>query len=261
MNIAENYTTSLYEILGEDTQKYTSTSVSGGGGYVSGANGTVYGGTAPVTSTTNYHSDQDIWVRNIETGNERKFEFNSYNIAVRPGHKILCSWSNKSEKLERIINISTGTTYAGDGVYNDWTGAGKVFSGSGGAFWTSFLRLSWWPAIPFFSVLHALFAFFKYFISGTGPYWNEKAPSIKKNGMMLLITDALLFFWAMNIANQWRVSMADWIVYMIVAVIPLTILHMKIIKAEFEVVKAHSDELDAYLGNYISANRSKFSEQ
>jgi len=255
MNIAEMYTTTAYVVLGEDTQKYTSTTVSGGGGYVAGANGTTFGQSAPVTSTTHYHSDQDVWVRNLETGTERKFEFNTFNVDVRPGHKILCAWNNKSEQLERIINIDMDTKHTGGGSYNDWTGVGEALGEPRGAFWVSLISLSWWPAIPFLSAIHALTAFFKYFISGKGPFWGEKASGIKSGGFLLLITDMILLFWAISIVNQWNVSMGHWIFYMIVAVIPITILHMKIIKAEYKVVKSHSDALDAYLVNYIASNK------
>jgi len=256
MNIAELYSTSVYEVLGEDTQKYTSTSVSGGGGYVAGSGGTAYGQSAPVTSTTHYHSDQDVWVRDLETGNERKFEFNSFNVDVRPGHRIICAWNNESEKLERIVNVDTDTKHTGGGVYNDWSGVGKSLSESRGPFWASLLRFSWWPAIPFFSAWHALFALFKYCLAGTGPYWVEKAPGIRRNGLLLLITDGVLLLWAIMLANQWHVGMEEWIFYMMIAVIPLTIFHMNIIKAEFKVVKAHSNALDDYLNGYIAANRS-----
>lgn len=257
MDIGQKYSTSLYEVLDESTQKYSSTSVSGGSGYVSGSNGTTYGNSSPVTSTTHYHSDQGVWVRNLDTGSERKFQFNSFNVDVRPGHKILCAWNDETEKMERLINISTDTVYAAGGDYNDWTKNGKILSAPKGIFWTSLLKFSWWASIPFLCVFNALKAFFSYFITGKGPFWKEKAKGIKKYGALLLVLDVFLFFWALNIADQYTVRAEDWITYMFVAIISFTILHMKIIKAEFKVVKAHSDALDAYLVAYVADNKSK----
>jgi hypothetical protein len=67
------------------------------------------------------HSDQEIWVRNIESGQERKFNFKSFNVDVREEHKILCVWNKNSYELERILNINTGLTSFGNGEAN-WNG-------------------------------------------------------------------------------------------------------------------------------------------
>jgi len=257
MNISEMYSTAAYEVLDENTQKYTSTSVSGGGGHVSISNREVSSSISPITSTTHYHADQNIWVKNIETGKEQKLQFSTFNIDVRPGHRILCAWNDKSEKLERVINLNTGEKHAGGGVYNDWSGNGKTLKNSKGRFISSLFKLSWWPSIPFLAGLHALFAFFQYFLSGKGIYWGEKGPNIRKYGAVLLALDGVLLLWAMNITGQNFVMIEDWISYMVVSVVAFTFIHMKVIEDEFIAIKKHSDLLDQYLNEYIASNKPK----
>ncbi|RYY02203.1 MAG: hypothetical protein EOO53_14305 [Gammaproteobacteria bacterium] len=85
----------IYEVIDSETQKYSSTAVRGGDR-----------GSA-VHSTTTFHSDQDVWVKDIATGKERKFEFENFNISVRPGHKLACVWHSATNELEAVVNFAT----------------------------------------------------------------------------------------------------------------------------------------------------------
>jgi hypothetical protein len=91
----------MYEVLSEDTQKYTGTALSGG-----------EGGRA-IRSTTTHYSDQRLWVKDLVTGKEKQFEFDTFNIAARPGHKLVCVWHTFTGELEAIKNISTDGTALG----------------------------------------------------------------------------------------------------------------------------------------------------
>lgn len=85
----------IYEVISDQVNKYSSTSVYGG------EQGT------SVKSSTTLHSDQSIWLRDLQTGKERKLECETFNISVRPGHKFACIWHETTGELEAVKNFST----------------------------------------------------------------------------------------------------------------------------------------------------------
>lgn len=103
----------VYEVLDTQSHKYSTTQVSGGGTNAAG-------GVNPLSSSVTHHSDQEIWAKNLDTGKERKFDFRSFNIDARPGHKLMVVWHQPSGRMERIINNTTGDTYAARGIFNTW---------------------------------------------------------------------------------------------------------------------------------------------
>lgn len=112
----KNLVHGVYEVLDENRHKYTSTTVSGGGTNLSG-------GIDAISSSVSHHSDQEIWVQDLDSGSQRKFDFSSFNVDVRPGHKLIVVWDQARGSLERVINIDTQTRYHGGGAYNTWDGS------------------------------------------------------------------------------------------------------------------------------------------
>ena len=96
------------EVLRNDVQKYSLTSVSGGGGYVTTVNGTTFGQTREVISTVEHHVDQNIWVKDLSSGKEMQLNFKEFSFPVRPGHILVLAKDEASEEWERLINKTTG---------------------------------------------------------------------------------------------------------------------------------------------------------
>ena len=106
------------EVLDNNVQKYASTTVSGGGGFMSTVNGTTMGRTEAINSTVNHHVSQDIWVMDLSSGREMQLSLKDVQVPVRPGHRLWIAYDQGSERWERIINETTGESTYGDGVTN-----------------------------------------------------------------------------------------------------------------------------------------------
>ncbi|WP_111642863.1 hypothetical protein [Marinimicrobium alkaliphilum] len=106
-------TSSLYEVIDQNVHRYSTTSVSGGGS-------DMHGNIQNIQSSVTRHSEQELWVKNVDSGKERKLEFNSFNVDARPGHKLLLIWDAARDNLERVINLDTEIKYHAGGAYNDW---------------------------------------------------------------------------------------------------------------------------------------------
>lgn len=102
--IRKNFTFQVYEVLDSSTHRYTSTTLKSSGSTVVASNVVV--STPSISSSTNFHSDQEIWVRALDTGKERKFEFSEFNIDVRPEHQLLCVWDKKELCLVKNLNTN-----------------------------------------------------------------------------------------------------------------------------------------------------------
>ena len=98
---------SVFEVLNSSTHKYSSTAVSSDN-------------TNTIRSTVTHHSDQELWLKDLDSGKDRKFDFTSFNVDAQPGHKLLMIWDKKGGRLERIINPNTSITNAAYGIYNTW---------------------------------------------------------------------------------------------------------------------------------------------
>lgn len=249
MNIESIYNTQVYEVLSENTHKYSSTSVSGGGGYVSGHNGNVSGKISSVESQTHFHSEQEIWVKNIHSGQEKKFNFNTYNIDVRVGHKIVLSWNQVTQKLERIINISTNERYAGNGTYDTWSKK-RLNKSTPLNFFFITLASIFCLIIPIFAPFFLLFILIRVGLAGQGFWSGAKIKGIRRYGLGLVFVGALfipLFVLSNLIQSSFLVSLlfVAWIAAIATFII-------KIINLEYNEIKTHSDALDGYLNNYIS---------
>lgn len=108
MHFNDLCTANVYEVLEGDIQKYTTTTVSGGGGYG--------GNVSEVRSTTEHHSDQTLWLKNVDTGEEKKFEFTTFNIPARTGHYLYIVFSRKNNDIVRVVNLNTKDTYVSEGA-------------------------------------------------------------------------------------------------------------------------------------------------
>ena len=106
------------EVLSQDTQKYASTQVHGGGGHVMTVNGVTTGRLNEVRSTTTLHQDQSLWVKDLLTGQEMQLEFKDFSVAARPGHILTVLYDPVSEQYERLANETTNTLSNGTGKFN-----------------------------------------------------------------------------------------------------------------------------------------------
>ena len=106
------------EVLDSNVQRYSSTAVSGGGGYVASVNGTTYGQTDTIRSTVQHHAAQDLWVKDLASGRERQLSFQDLQIPARPGHQLWLVYDHQSRQWERIVNESTGEATYGTGSTN-----------------------------------------------------------------------------------------------------------------------------------------------
>lgn len=99
-------------VLEAQTHHYTSTSVSGGGGHVTTIGNKVEGRINPISSTTHFHRDQEIWISNLKTGTESKLLFGEINLEVRPGHKLITLTDPETNEFERIYNLNNARIYS-----------------------------------------------------------------------------------------------------------------------------------------------------
>lgn len=106
------------EVLSQDTQKYTSTQVEGGGGYVTTINGVTTGRMNEVQSTTTFHRDQSLWLRDTLTGKELHIEFKNFSFPTRPGQVLTILYDPVSEEWERLVNETSGALSHGRGKFN-----------------------------------------------------------------------------------------------------------------------------------------------
>ncbi len=102
-----------YEVLSEKTQKYSTTHISGGGTDAMATR------VNPITSHTTVHSDQELWLRNLENGREEKLTLRSFNIDARPGHRVVTA-NKKTGAMVRAYVVNTGYSFGLDRVYNPW---------------------------------------------------------------------------------------------------------------------------------------------
>lgn len=107
-------TYNVYEVIDQSTHRYSSTSVSGGG--VDSISGRIQ----EVSSSVTHHSDQEIWLQDLDGGRQRKLDISSFNIDVRPGHRVIMVWDKATGRLERILNVDTQIKNHCNGIYNDW---------------------------------------------------------------------------------------------------------------------------------------------
>lgn len=253
LDIASLYDTAFYEVVDERTHKYSSTDVH---------ESTDFAGNSRVSSNVSYHSDQNVWVKDVETGKERKFSFNSYNISVRPGHKILCAWNKKTSKLERVINLTTDTTYAAGGVYNDWTGRGKMLKDAQNKLWLFKIRhaiFSLFSAAPFLGTfLLSLLALLTLGRWGSTPDAKVIDERFKFWGKLLFVLTGLSIYSSYNVFDEG--FYLGVILYLAIAVGCFKYAQ-GVFKLEHEIIKQHSNALDHYLQSLISLNRNKWQAQ
>jgi|GEM_PF-1244511 len=181
MENKNTFTHSVYEVLSENTQKYAATGLSGGE-------------IGKIQSTTTHYSDQALWLKDIKTGKERKFDFQTFNVAVREGHKLLCVWREPDGKLEAVKNLSTDSTVLGidefsKGNLSTWIGIVTMAFVFGAVF-----------LIPYVGAA----VYFITFLIGVTPVGNLKTKSIPFYRIaMLLVALFYACFFYLGFENGW----------------------------------------------------------
>lgn len=175
------------EVLGNDVQKYSSTSVSGGGGYVTTANGATFGQTEEITSTVNHHVDQEIWVKDLASGKEMQLNLLEDNFPVRVGHILTIAADESSGDWERLINESTGAKSNADGFFNQETVDLYYKEYKYSILWAIGL------AIPIINLLVGLLVLKLIFVGTPSKIKGEVIPDGNNNMLISLISGCALF--------------------------------------------------------------------
>lgn len=106
------------EVISENVQKYASSNVYGGEGYVTTINGATYGSQSAVNTEVKHHIKSDIWVRDLKTGNEQQIQIADVNFPVRAGHIIRATFDEDTKQWERLHNETTNFTTDCAGLFN-----------------------------------------------------------------------------------------------------------------------------------------------
>ncbi len=175
------------EVLGDNVQKYASSSVSGGGGYVTSANGVTYGQTQAVTTTISHHVDQDIWVKDLTSGKEMQINIVDDAFPVRPGHILRVVYDKKTERWERLVNETTGHSTYGNGKVNP--GAEKRFltEGKTGPLWAIAL------IVPFVNWLAGPALLLQLLVAAPTSIYGVKIPGAMSRVMTALLAGVGIF--------------------------------------------------------------------
>ncbi|GAA3972203.1 hypothetical protein [Allohahella marinimesophila] len=231
MNIEELYSVKIYDVLSDDTQRYATTSIQGSGDRYR----------SEVSSTTEHHTLQAVWVKDSDTGKEQKLNFDNYEIDVRPGHRILIA-TNKSEKrIERVINLSTDDVRYYRGVYNRPS-------------------LAEYDSLPFkvlvgIAVAAGFFPIFGAFGAIVVWLFHVSLP-IKGLKKYILVLPILYIFSSYLVITLTKTKGFDWdniyVTYVFFAWLA-SMAYLNWIKNRIiKVVTHHSNLLDAYLSKYLS---------
>jgi hypothetical protein len=260
---ADQYLVKLYDVVSSTVHKYTSTHVSGGGGSTSGhissfsGGGYVSGNTAPITSRVEEHSDQEIWLKDVETGEEERYEFKSFNVPAREGHRFLLAWNRQSRLMERAVNVTTGETFAAYGVYNDWTGPVRAVREMPGRIWLAFKK-SLVPTLLTLTLLHALYVLYRFVLRRQGMLKGVRTDRLRPLGIGMVVFAAVMVMSFGPIALEYgSLRFTGVIAWLSVVLAGLTAAHAAAMTFEFEVIKRHSDALDAHLAQIIEADRKR----
>jgi hypothetical protein len=105
-------------VLDSRTHKYSSSEIRGGGGYVTTVGGQTVGQTAPVHTKVTHHERQDLWFKDLKTGQERQLVLQDASFPIREGHVVAVSFDRDSQKYERLLNETTGQLWSG-GEFNE----------------------------------------------------------------------------------------------------------------------------------------------
>jgi hypothetical protein len=259
----DQYLVKLYDVVSSTVHKYSSTHVSGGGGSTSGhissftGGGYVSGNTAPIVSRVEEHSDQEIWLRDIETGEEERYEFKSFNVPAREGHRFLLAWHRPSKRMERAVNVTAGETFAAYGVYNDWTGAVRAARQMPGRIWLAFKK-SLVPALLTLPLLHPLYVLYMFVFLRKGMLNGVRAERLRPLGIgMVVFAAAMVMSFGLIAFEYGELRFSGLITWLLIVLAGLTAAHAAAMTFESEVIKRHSDALDAYLAQIIAADRKR----
>ena len=234
------------EVLDNNVQRYSSTTVSGGGGHVSTVNGTTIGRTQSINSTVNHHVSQDIWVKDLSSGKEMQLSLKEAEIPVRPSHKLWIAYDHGSERWERIMNESTDEFTYGNGLTNPVYVA-KLRGQAQQARLSPLLLI-----IPFLNLLGGLVALFILLTHAPVSVSGKTIPGNGEKVLIALIMGVGLFFssfWALAMIADGERHGFFMKVISLAAVVALTPMFAKAFKAPFvtaaEMIEGRSKTIDA----------------
>lgn len=188
-------------------------------------------------SKTSIIQDQEIWVKNVETEKESKLNFKTFNIDVRPGHKLLLITNRNTGKVERAINLTTDQVFVGNGDVNNK----KVSQ-------TSML------ANTLFALLYAFLISLPYvsFI-GVIAWWGDKSRQfdLKKYLYPTLAIFASYLFWTYRILTGDDTGtkselIQSFIAYILTLTLPVFLFSLKVFKEDGDSVRNEIASLKDY---------------
>ncbi|MGK2231118.1 MAG: hypothetical protein ACI92O_000276 [Colwellia sp.] len=201
----------------------------------------------PIRSTTHHHSDQTIWLLNLDTGAEEKFSFTTFNVDVRKDHKILIAYNKQNKLIERFVNLSMDEAYYGDGIFNMCSPSSNKLATDGSRGF-SLLVNTVLMSIPGISLLNvfrlASFADASTSVISYKPLPNSPAKKIAKN---LIVASLLLNAIAYMMIGAFIVV---WVSFITMTAIFSYKYLSKVAEAEYQLVKSHSNRLDELIEKY-----------
>lgn len=150
-------------------------------------NGNIQGQINPTVTTINHHVDQDIWIKDLETGRERQVNLVDTDFPVRPGHILRLTYDEKTERVERLLNEETSQLSFGNGVVNQASVNKYLADAKGGYFVVAGLM------IPFINMLVGIIALVV--LLKTTPVqlgWTE-VPGARKDRLVTIVSGFALF--------------------------------------------------------------------
>jgi hypothetical protein len=185
------------EVLGDDVQKYSSTSVSGGGGNVTTVNGVTYGQIKALETTIHHHVDQDIWVKDLTSGKEMQINVVNSSFPVRRGHILRVAYDKKSDRWERFVNETTGETSYGNGKVNPGAEKQYMKEASTAKFWAIGV------SVPVINLLIGPALLFFILVSAPVKLYGAKIPGASSSAMFAILSGLGLFACGWAIGLWW----------------------------------------------------------
>lgn len=218
MNFDDICEGTVYEVLEEDTKKYVTTVLT--------------------------HTDQHLWLKNVETGEEKKYKFGSFKIETRVGHKLYCVINKKTHSFERIVNLKTREVSNGNGSFRSKLRVTAV------EYFKYFGLFALTIALPVLQPLGLLIALRMPKEMGTIFHKMPAAHYANIKSASLVMTSALLFLlaWWVGVLFTEELEFTTYWVGSLLAACPLSYFYMR----NFKIIIAYQAEMGRLIDDHVT---------
>lgn len=240
----------LFEVLEQNSSVYSTTQISGGGGYVTGSHtGGTYGHVDPVQSTSTIHRESQIWLKNFYTGQEARVSLPG-NVAARAGHKLVFIWAEPKPTLERVVNLSTNAVHCVGELSpsKDESTSSLVLGAAGNAFFF---------AVPILNGLYMVAILWERLIQGRGMTIEEKnVPGIRKFAAIVIALAAFVLFAVARWRPRGDADVPYWFLPPILSVFVFTAALLQLLK-ERRIIRSNLTALEQYTTKFAQDVRAQ----